>query len=164
MRKGRLLVAGVLAVLLLPAGVSAKSLMAINFQTGLTQSAGYTFAGIRSVFSGIVGVSYDRALVTSRYNKGVFGLLVGYQPEGSTFFVFLGGNFAVGMKSGVYDPVQRGSVPLFIDFGGKMRIAGSEQVRLCLSGELKYHFDPGMMFVPTGLSPGLGLLVELGRL
>ncbi len=164
MSRGMLLALGVLALLLLPAGVSAKSLMAINFQTGVTQSAGYTFVGVRSVFSGIVGASYERALAGSRYNKGVFSIVVGYQPERSTLFGFVGGILPVGMQAGVYDPVSRGAVRLFLDLGGKVRVMGGEQFGLCLTGELRYHFDPGMVFAPAGLSPSIGLLAELGRM
>ncbi|MEO0008965.1 MAG: hypothetical protein ABIK22_05510 [candidate division WOR-3 bacterium] len=163
MRRGVVYVAGLLAVIL-PAGVSAKSLMAINFQTGVTQSAGYTYVGLRSVFSGIVGASYERALAASRYNKGLFTIVVGYQPEQSTLFGFVGGVIPLGMKAGVYDLPSRGAVRLFLDVGGKVRVWGSEQFGLCLTGELRYHLDPGVVFAPAGLSPSIGVLAELGRL
>lgn len=164
MRRGMLLAAGVLALLLLPDGVSARSLMAINLQTGVTQSAGYTFVGVRSVFSGIVGVSYERALASSRFNKGALGIVIGYQPERSTLYGFVGAVLPVGWPAGIYDPVSRNNIPFFIDVGAKVRLFGSEQFGVCLSGDLRYHFVPGFAFAPAGLSPGIGLLMELGRM
>ncbi len=153
---------GVMAVLCLPVFTEAGPPAVISFQPSVTQSGGYTFFGGRMVLAGFLGLSYDRALVANRYNKGVFAVMVGYQPARSGFFGFLGLNFGPGVKAGVHDPVKRSSLPYFFDLGGKIRLFGSKDVGVCLSPEVKYYFNPGFAFSPIGLAPALGLVVELG--
>jgi hypothetical protein len=163
----------IIALLMSGSSLFAATEQYLTVKPAITQSGGYTYLGATALVAGFIGLSYDRALVKSKYNLGSLGLVFALHPARSWLTLSLGftgplDNRAVRIyESDVTSGIESFNilrwVRVFGSIGFQKSVIRQERFTAGINLDLRYFINSNYAYCPIGFAPALGISLNLGK-